>query len=231
LKAVLFDMDDTLYPESDFVKSGFRAVSCYLRSKYGLAEDWLLDEMLRILQRDGRGKVFDTLLENLGLYSDDHIKLLVYIYRSHRPTIYPFRDVLPIVDNLKKDGLRLGIVTDGMGSVQRNKIAALGMESLFDVIVCTDELGREYWKPSVVAFKIALELLQVSATQAAYVGDNVHKDFVGPNSIGMLTIQVRKQDVQNVRAEGLYDPLLSARFIVDELKEIRTLIRGRRGGF
>ena len=150
MKAVLFDLDNTLYPEIEFVKSGFRTVARYLSSRFDMNEDSLFTQMLDILERDGRGKVFDNLLYELGLYQEERIKLLVYLYRSHKPSISPYRDCVLTFEHLKHWGMRLGILTDGMASVQRNKIAALGLEDVLDAIMCTDELGSEYWKPSVV---------------------------------------------------------------------------------
>lgn len=227
MKAVLFDLDNTLYPEIEFVKSGFRTVARYLNSRYHFSEDSLFTQMLDILQRDGRGKVFDSLLDNLGLYTEDGVKLLVYLYRSHCPTIRLYEDVLPTLEALKCYGTRLGVVTDGMASVQRNKIAALGLQNLFDAIVCADELGKECWKPSTISYKVALDLLQVSPSEAVYVGDDPSKDFVGPNLIGMLTIQVKRQMQQHFMPEAIPEPN-GAKVIVERLEEILPIVGGKR---
>lgn len=225
MKAVLFDLDNTLYPEIEFVRSGFRTVARYLSSRYNFNEDFLFTQMLDILQRDGRGKVFDSLLQNLGLYMEEGVKLLVYLYRSHRPVIYLYEDVLPTLEHLRRCDIRLGIVTDWMASVQRNKITALGLESLFHVIVCTDELGQDCGKPSTIPYKVALELLQVSSSEAAYVGDDPSKDFLGPNSIGMLTIHVKRQVPQSM-INVIPEPA-RAKFVVSGLEEILPIILQR----
>ena len=222
MKAVLFDLDNTLYPEFNFVKSGFKTVADYLGSTYNLDADSLFRQMLDILQREGRGKVFDSLLYDLDLYTQEKVKLLVYLYRTHRPDIYLYDDVLPTLDHLRCHGMHLGLVTDGMASVQRNKIAALSLERLFDVIMCTDELGRECWKPSTTPYKIALNLLQVSSSEACYVGDDPAKDFLGPNSIGMLTVQVNRQTQPNVMPDTLSETA-KARFAVKGLEEILSI--------
>jgi len=223
--AVLFDLDDTLYPEIEFVKSGFRAAARYLSLRYHFSEDSLVKQMLDILRRDGRGKIFDTLLRYLGLYTEEKVRLLVYLYRSHRPTIHLYEDVLPTLECLRRYGTRLGIITDGMASVQRNKIAALGLNNLFDVIVCTDELGKECWKPSTIPYKIALELLEAPPSEAVYVGDDPSKDFLAPNSMGMLTIQVNRQTYQNLKQESIPE-VAAAGFVIKRLKQILPIIRG-----
>ena len=186
MKAVLFDLDDTLYPEMEFVKSGFRVVARYLSERYNLDEKVLFAQLLHILQTDGRGKVFDTLLVEQGLYTDDLVKLLVYLYHSHQPSIRVYEEVLPTLERLRHYGVHLGLVTDGMASVQRNKIRALGLEDSLDVIICTDEIGKDCWKPSTVPFKIALDLLRCSPSEAVYVGDDPSKDFLAPNSLAIF---------------------------------------------
>jgi len=224
MNAVLFDLDDTLYPEMEFVESGFRAVGRYLCSRYPLKQQQLVSRMLDILQRDGRGKVFDTLLQELGIYSADQVKTLVYVYRSHQPALHLYEDVLPILERLRRERLHLGIVTDGMVSVQRSKIAALGLHTLSDVIVCTDELGKEYWKPSGVPFQVALQLLQVSPTDAAYVGNDVGRDFAGPNSLGMLTIRIDRPARCRSRSESPPELSYEADVTVEHLTEIVPIV-------
>ena len=223
MKAVLFDLDDTLYPEMEFVKSGFRAVSQYLASRHHLHEDVLFTQMLDILQRDGRGRVFDSLLHSLGLYSEEKVKLLVYLYRTHRPTIHLYEDALPTLALLKDRGMRVGILTDGMASVQRRKIAALGLEKVFDVIVCTDELGSDCQKPSTIPYRVALDLLQVAPLDAAYVGNNPAKDFSGAASIGMLTIEVKRQKEPNYTSCETGEHA-GAESVVENLNEILAIV-------
>ncbi len=222
MKAVLFDLDNTLYYEMDFVKSGFRVIARYIGSKYHLDEELLFAQINDILLRDGRGKVFNTFLQNLGLYSEERVRLLVYLYRSHFPAIQLYDDAIPTLGNLRSQGMLLGIITDGMASVQKNKISALSLDKLFDIIICTDELGEDCWKPSTTPFRVALDLLRVHPSEAAYIGDDISKDFIGPNSLGMLTIQMKQGMEQNIASEQKNNH--KAKFIVKELKEIPPII-------
>lgn len=223
MKAILFDLDDTLYPEMEFVKSGFAAASGYLAKRYGLNERELLKRMLLILKQNGRGKVFDILLAELGRYSPENVKLLLYVYRSHIPSIFPYPDTMPLLKELKKANLRIGMLTDGMASVQRNKINALKISNFFDVIMCTDELGKEYWKPSTMPFRIILDMLQVSPSDATYVGNDVGKDFLGPNELGMMTIRiVRKQSTDNQQESS---SSAEAKYVISQLDDILRIVR------
>jgi putative hydrolase of the HAD superfamily len=221
MKAVLFDLDDTLYPEMSFVRSGFKAVAGYLGSRFGYEREAVSGRLLNILNEQGRGRIFDRLLSDLGIYDEDRVRLLVYIYRSHKPEIKLFPEALPMLRALKRKGLLLGLITDGMASVQRNKIAALQLESELDLVLCSDELGREYWKPSPVPFKLALEWLRVAPGEAVYVGDNLAKDFQGANTIGMGTIMLRHD--RTARIVSVAEPL-RARFCIDNLAALPDVV-------
>jgi len=223
MKAILFDLDDTLYPEIKFIESGFNSVATYLQSRYHLNKNDIVSQMFEILKKNGRGKIFDTLLKNLGLYTEDKVQLLVYIYRSHVPSIKLYPDVLTVLKYLKNYGACLGIITDGMASVQKNKVSALNAQALFDLILYTDELGKEHWKPSTLPFKLALDLLQVSPDEAVYIGDNINKDFIAPNLLGMLTIRVDRE-AQTSAMPKINTSNNEAKFVVKEFKEIPKIL-------
>lgn len=227
MKAVLFDLDNTLYPEIDFVISGFKVISEYIADQYDLDQSSLLQRMLTILDRDGRGKIFDALLQELNLQNEINVELLVYLYRSHIPAIHLDEDVLLTFEYFKNKGIALGVITDGEVLVQRNKIFALGLESMFDVIIYTDLLGRNYWKPSTVPFDIALDILQVSYNDATYVGDDISKDFRGPNYLGMTTIQITRNEkigFPEILTDSSYSTAhTKPKFIVDKLGEIISI--------
>jgi putative hydrolase of the HAD superfamily len=224
MKAVIFDIDDTLYPEIEFVKSGFTAVTYHLANKYNQDPDLLLSRMMNILEISGRGKIFDTILRDLGVFSEDNVKLLLYLYRAHQPKISLYEDVLPAIDQLRAEGFCLGIVTDGMGSVQRNKIRALELDNLFDIIVCTDEIGPEDWKPSKTPFNIVLELLDTPAQEAAYVGNDSSKDFIGPNELEMMTIQIVREEGMHLSGRNINQK--NADVVVSSLIDLMPVLTG-----
>ncbi len=85
---------------------------------------------------------------------------------------------------------RLALLTDGFLPAQRLKVEALGIEGDFECIVYTEELGRKFWKPSTKGFKVLLKEMGVKADECVYVADNAAKDFIGPNELGMHTIQL-----------------------------------------
>lgn len=224
MNSVLFDLDNTLYAEMEYVKSGFRFVSSYLSSKYNLNNEEIFSLMIDILEKDGRGSIFNTLLERLGLYSEENIHLLVYLYRSHVPEIKLYDDVLFIFNHLRDLDFQIGIITDGRASVQKNKVAALDLEKYVDIIIYTDKLGFENWKPSVIPYKIALELLNSSPEESFYIGDDPYKDFLGPKLMGMKTIQIKRDIEESYWADKGFEKT-KANFIVNDLKDILSLLK------
>jgi len=222
IKAVLFDLDDTLYDEMSFVQSGFRAVSHCVKTRFGIDEDAFYCLLLDILENEGRGKVFDFALQHFLLYNLERVNALVNTYRSHSPSICLYDDAKAVLKTLRHDGLFLGIITDGFLSVQKNKIHSLGLEALVDLVICTDELGKEYWKPHKRPYTMALSYSNVRANEAVYVGDNEKKDFKAANELGMFTIQILRKRSQIDEIEGIY----KAKKHVASIKELIGFVRG-----
>lgn len=191
MKSVIFDLDNTLYSELSYVKSGFIEVSNYLSDKYKLDSDIIYEKLFNIFNIEGRGKVFNILLDDLNLSDKENILNLVYIYRFHTPKISLYDDVLDVLIRLREDDYKLGIISDGKAIVQKNKIDALNLNNIFDVIILTDALGPDFWKPSIVPYKIALDLLNSTPNESCYIGDDSFKDFLGPKSLDIKTIQVQ----------------------------------------
>lgn len=188
IRAIIFDLDDTLFPERDYVRSGYRAVAEHLRHALGRDEQfehWLWN---RFLSGQVAG-AFDALNEAFGLaLTGDQITELVAMYRSHRPDIRPYEGIPEMLSRLRPR-YRLGLLSDGYMPAQRLKLSAVGVERFFDAVVFTEELGREAWKPSEAGFELISKQLDVPHAACAYVADNPAKDFVAPNKLGWRTVQ------------------------------------------
>lgn len=192
LRAVLFDLDDTLYPERQFVDGGFRAVARFLAERLARSERALADRLWALHARDGRGRLFDTLLAELGNDHDaDLVLACLLVYRTHRTALQPFPGVDATLAELRGAGVRTGLVSDGHAAVQRRKLAGLGtIEERLDVVVMTDELGPTCGKPSPISFRVACRILDVPPSLTTYVGNDPRKDFRGAREAGLHTIRV-----------------------------------------
>lgn len=194
IKTVLFDLDDTLYDEIDYCRSGFQAVSEYMSGVYGVSGDQAFKIMWQEFNFGDRGRVFNAVFEGLGISADDEgIFKLVEVYRGHKPDILLPDDSEEVLRGLSEN-YKLGLVSDGYLPAQRLKVEALGIENYFETMVFTEELGREFWKPSPRGFEVACENLGSSYEQCVYVADNAEKDFEGPNKLGFGgTIQLIRE--------------------------------------
>ena len=216
MKAIIFDLDNTLYPENTYVKSGFEAVAKYLCDKYGFNFDSLMSKIIDIFNEDGRGSVFDRLVNDLDIA--ENISTLVYIYRYHFPDISLYSETIPILNNLKRNN-KLALITDGRSFVQKRKVDALNIEKYFDIIIFTDVLGEKFWKPSTEPYKLVLSVLNCDAEDSYYIGDDPYKDFKAPKQLGMKSIQVKMEDEMDYWKERGYERV-DADFTVDNLNEI-----------
>lgn len=189
-RAVIFDLDDTLYPEAGYVRSGFRAVARWVEDALGIPYDEALRNLEAIFETGDRKSVFNEFLSKAGLEAE-RVGEMIRAYRDHVPEISFYDGVVDLLGRLRSRKLLLGVLSDGTMSVQRAKVDALGAGSLVDVVVLTDEHGPEEWKPSTRPFQRALAALGIDdPSNAVYVGENSTKDFLGARGAGMHTIRV-----------------------------------------
>jgi putative hydrolase of the HAD superfamily len=197
---LVFDLDDTLYAEREFVLSGFAAVDQWLQDERGIVG--FFPEATRLFAAGRRGRIFDEALESLGICAPAELVLkLVAIYRGHKPRLTLFTDARWAIERFHGH-FKLGLITDGYAETQRNKVAALEIGGLFDCIVYTDDLGRENWKPSPMAFRLMMNQLGVEGHECIYIGDNPVKDFLAPNELGWLTVMISREGGEYRHAGG-----------------------------
>ena len=197
LAAVAFDLDDTLYPERDFVRSGYRAVAEWAEAHLGLGAPIVQAELDALFAAGIRREVFNLWLEERGLDPARWVHDMVSVYREHSPHISMFADAAALLEVLESRGVRRGVITEGFRTVQESKLRALGLADAFEVVVIGGEEARERWKPSRAPFEEWLQRMKVHAEESCYIGDNPAKDFRGARETGMRTMRVR-------RAEGLH---------------------------
>ncbi|MFQ5873841.1 MAG: HAD family hydrolase [Dehalococcoidia bacterium] len=188
MKLVCFDLDDTLYPERQFVLSGFGAVAHWVQNQLGMAHFYR--ELLKAFDEGIRGRTFNIALERLGIAcSDELVEALVSVYRLHKPEIQLFADASAALQHLH-GRYSLAIITDGILQTQRNKVAALGIEPVFDRIIYTSAYNPPCPKPSAHSYEALMRRFRVEGDDCIYVGDNPMKDFHAPHHLGWHTARV-----------------------------------------
>lgn len=189
LSAVVFDLDDTLYSEKEYVRSGYRAVTKVIPEVFdSAAKLWSAFEEKK--------PAIDTVLKDEGIYSEELKERCLRVYRNHEPDIHLYVGVSEILKEIHDRSIDIGIITDGRPEGQKRKIDALGLESKIDAIIITDELGgAEYRKPCGKAFHLMRDMIGDGGySTMCYVGDNINKDFISPEKFGMRCIWFRNKD-------------------------------------
>lgn len=224
IKLVVFDLDDTLISEQEYINSGYKVVAKELKKIYNLETDekGIFNDLKLEFKKDSKN-VFNRVLDNYNIqYTTEDILKLVKIYREHKPTINFGHDVIPTIKYLKNLNLKLGIITDGYIETQKAKLEVLGAYEIFDKIIMTEELGREYWKPHPKAFEMMKEHFNVDYSEIMCIGDNPKKDFFIASIYPICTVRVVKDD--GVYGNEEYFREVKPNYIIKNLKEIKNII-------
>lgn len=192
---VVFDLDDTLYLERDYVWSGFSKLAPWAKATLGIS-DFHLKAWALFLQ-GARGHIFNQVLVAAGVRPDQStVRAMVDMYREHVPDIQLTIDAAKCLREIGSQA-HVALISDGPEQSQRNKVKALGIEERFEKIVLTASLGFGHAKPHVNSFLDVQKHFGKKGEEYIYVADNPTKDFVGPRSLGWKTVRIR-------RPEGLY---------------------------
>lgn len=199
---VAFDLDDTLFRERDFCRSGFNflcnpekyvvlAIPDYPSPQALLA---LSEEMDRELTgRRNPFVPFENFFKQLALKNGLEWNLQTHInaYRNHHPDSLKFSEgVEETLEKLREAGVRMALVTDGRSGTQRRKIEALKLSRYIaqEMILISEETGHE--KLSSKEMFAEIVRFYPEASGFLYVGNNPKKDFYQPNLLGWTTLQV-----------------------------------------
>lgn len=182
IKAVIFDLDNTLYNESAY----FLAVS----------EQWCIENGMnislsrRILDYLDSTDVFRTFLDSIGWFETVHYERLFEIYQTIECEITLYDEAVEILDYLSKRGIKIAVLTNGVLKAQQNKVRLLGLAQYDIAIVYARENGKKYEKPHNNAFMRALSALGVEASDTLMVGDSESTDIIGANNITIPSVYV-----------------------------------------
>lgn len=198
VKCVVFDIDDTLYLERDYAKSGFNAVGRWASEELGV-DDFATRAWTKF-KAGVRRTIFNEVLDECGVDDDlELIEEMVRVYRHHEPDIELLPDAARCLDAFA-DNFQLAALTGGPLVCQKAKVRALDLEGRLNPIVFARQWGVDFDKPHLRSFEELESLTGFSGNELVYLADNPHKDFVGPNELGWHTARVR-------RAGSLHDEI------------------------
>jgi putative hydrolase of the HAD superfamily len=220
IEAVIFDLDYCLFDEGVYVDAAFHSIARFLSSRSRFSEKTIL----RKLRRDFRDKgsmyprLFNDAVADLGL-DQALVGEILDLYGSVDVSLVLFSGAEAVLSKLKRLGLKLALVTNGMVRTQRNKVRLLGVEKFFDVIVYARECVISE-KPNPEVYRIVLKKLGVYAERALCVGDNPYTDFWGAKKLGMQTMRLLLGPFEFVRLTNEYE----AEIRVDALDQIAEIV-------
>ena len=196
---LVFDLDDTLYPERQFALSGFEAAGRWAAAELGV--EGLAADMTRLLDDGHLGQLFRmALAEKMPEHSPEHLAALLEAYRDHEPELALFDDASWALSHFAGQA-KLGLITDGTHRVQAKKVAALGIAAHFREIVFTDALGgRAFSKPHPKSYELVEAALGAEGQRLVYIGDNPAKDFIVPNARGWTSIMIERPQSRRIHA-------------------------------
>jgi putative hydrolase of the HAD superfamily len=221
---VLFDLDDTLYDQRQWLSGAFLLAGRYLEEVCGIPAREAQEELLTLSSQHGSasGSLFNRLLALHGI-PDDPILIHALIGRffEHRPkTLEPYQGVPETLYEILNAGLKCGVITNGKPEVQRSKIDALGIGKFFTLVLVSGEFGDDWKKPASRMHRKALAEFGVEGTACIYVGDNPAIDFVPARETGCSTVRVLKGEYASV----IVDTGTDADCSIDEIPELLGLL-------
>jgi putative hydrolase of the HAD superfamily len=189
---LVFDLDDTLYPERAYALGGFRAAADHATARWGVGD--LAPEMTRLLDRGLLGPLFAQVLTTARPETTPgDVADFVRAYGAHSPQLELFPDATAVLDHYRH-AAPLGLITDGHAKTQIAKVTALNLTRHFQSIIYTGALGadRAFHKPHPRAFQLTEDAIGHPGDQFVYVGDNPAKDFAAPNARGWITVHIQR---------------------------------------
>lgn len=193
---VTFDLDDTLFKERDYLRSGHRVLADMLAQACGADRETLFR---LISDNHPRGiEAAIGYLDAIGRPSPYSVDELVEAYRAHTPDITLSPLTLATLEELTRRGHRLALITDGSSRHQRAKLHALGLDRFIapDAVLISEETGGDKHTP--IPFAIAESRFGKETARRIYVGDNLSKDFRWPNQRGWTSVMLADAEGINV---------------------------------
>lgn len=216
-KVIVFDLDDTLYNEIDYLKSAYNEIASNISKELDVEKHIVFQEMLELY--NNKRNVFDDIIKK---YNSSYTKEeLLNLYRNHKPSIKLSNDRLNFIKLLHEKGVSMGVLTDGRITQQRNKLKALGVLNYISHIIISEEFGTE--KPDFNNYKYFENVF--GECQYYYIGDNIKKDFITPNSLNWITVRVLDNGLNiHKHKDSDFNKKYLAQFNIINFNQLKTIL-------
>ena len=222
INTIIFDLDDTLYPQLEYTRQCLHATVNYISDISGENKEVIKVKLDEILEKNGIEYkfIFNDLFKEISFDGMPKLKIILELFWSCTPEIKVFDGVLDVLTQLKTQ-YRLAILTDGHVHIQEQKIDTLGIRDFFEYVLITDSLGVEYRKPSPAGYKKILEEMKISAQDCIYVGNDPRKDFLACKELGINTVRIRQGDYKNLTLDKIHE----ADCEIDDIQDLLNIIK------
>lgn len=223
IKAALFDLDGTLLNRDESVKNFINMQYDRLDKLVGkIPKEQYIK---RFIELDKRGyvwkdKVYQQMVEEFGITEVTWEELLQDYICEFKYSCIPFPNLIKMLEELKRNNLKLGMITNGKGQFQMDNISALNIEKYFDVILVSEWEGIK--KPDPQIFNRALAQLKVLPNQSVFVGDHPENDVKAARNVGMIGIWKRDFQWDKVEADYTINDLLEMPVIITNINSQRS---------
>jgi HAD superfamily hydrolase (TIGR01509 family) len=228
IKAVLFDVDETLFDRNLAQRAVLEIIVKQLPGVFdAFKPERVLEAFLesdRIMTADFnagapseglRNMRSELFLRLLGT-SEDYVTTITELYVRNYPTVMaPVDGAIPIVKELSLR-FKVGVVSNGFPDVQYRKLETIGLRDLFSCIVLSEEFGIR--KPNAKIFHHATSLLHMQPSECLYVGDSYTNDVIGAKTAGMQACWLNRESLKP------QDEIIKADFIINKLEELPEIL-------
>ena len=209
----IFDLDDTLFPEIDFLRSGFKAIAARLAPIIGVD---IYDSMM--LRYHNSENVFQWIIDQYHTVMPDlSMDGLLKEYREHIPRISLNGDAAGLLHRLSSLAVPAGLITDGRTITQRNKLKALNLENYFREVIISEEFGSA--KPAERNYRYFQD--KYPGHTFYCFGDNTEKDFTTPARLGWTTICLKDKGA-NIHPQIFSAPLYPS-WVINSFDDVQLL--------
>lgn len=190
VKHVFLDIDDTLFPTSEFADlARKKAVRAMIEVGLDGGQDELYGKLISIIKKKGPnyGRHFDELCREVGVTEPArYVAAAIGAYHDEKSSIQPYPEVPRVLLRLRDSGYKLYIATNGSAVKQWDKLIILGVHVFFDDVFISETMGTE---KEEAFFRKALKKIGAKPHECAMVGDKPSIDIIPPRKLGMRTVR------------------------------------------
>jgi putative hydrolase of the HAD superfamily len=220
-RAIIFDLDDTLYPQIEYTRQCLFYSSSLIAELSNHSQSEIENILNHILENKGieYRYIYNDLFKQINFDGFPYLKDIISRFWQCQPTLQLYEETYNILDMLKETFI-LSLLTDGYVKIQEYKIENLQIKHFFDHVLITDSLGIENRKPSVKPYREMLNKINLPAHNCIYVGNDPNKDFIGAKQLGIRTVRINQGECKNMEVSEQFD----AEFKINNISDLINCI-------